>query len=305
MSSNATTPRPRAGMVLAATLGLLAWLPAAPAAVLDQWGTLAITSTAECTFNGLTFDCGPETPGPQDGDFLVDSAASQIVTPGVGNARSSAALDPSLGLSTPVLKAEAFSDGTDGSAAAGAFALEAYTNITALEQPVVIDITLEGEAGVTTADSNAIVVATLLLIKTSVIPTGSDVQDLIDQISALPPGNFLSTGLALIPGFGFQTVTTGLGDQTDVLGFPDPSDAFSLLPGESAYFFASLSAAAFREMSFADAFGTLTASVREADNFVAASTTVANVPAPAPLYLLAIGMLLLAVATACRRRRAG
>ena len=183
-----------------------------------------------------------------------------------------------------MLKAKALSLSSSGAALATAFAIEGYTNSSGATQDYALDVFLDATVNDPSSGSAfAAVSASLVVLK--VIPGLFSLADDIDTaLLTIDPLDILAfDGLtALANGGVLQELSTTL--------------IFSLANGESAYFLSSLTAFAVRELSTADAFGTLTASFQSSTGLTSASNS--TVPEPGSLGLLAIGALV-----AFRRRR--
>lgn len=257
----------------AAVLAALTLLPMS-AEALSEWGATATTSAANCPSFCTSFVFGASTGGPNE------NAAFSSVSDARGNAMASAALDEGSGISTPLLQAEAYSSSASvGSAFGTAFAVEGYTYLGGGTGEFTLDITLDGSVSdPTPADGDTDIVAEVYLFAEENFAFFSDIGTLVFEFGA-----------------------TVIDDTTLVLtsdGSLSSSVSISLAPGESFYLWARLRASAERDLSFADAFSTLTTSFEDATGLVAAS-----VPEPSSL-LLGFGVFA-ALGLSRPRRRGG
>ncbi len=260
---------------LAVALLLILGLGSSASAVpLTEWGTTATTSTADCPSFCTNFTFGTSTGG-----FQQTTAGSTVSTVR-GNAAAEASLDPSAGLAVPLLKAEAYSASAGlGSAFATAYAAEGYTYLGGGTGNFTLDITLSGSVSdPTPADGDTSITATVYVFQEENFFFGFDIATLIFEAGAT---EIDSTTLSIS------------GNETG--GVRNGSVSFSLAPGESVYLWTQLRAEAERDLSFADAFSTLTTSFQDGTGLSAAST----IPEPTTALLLGVGLLGLGA----RRRR--
>jgi hypothetical protein len=237
-------------------------------------GSSARSAAADCPSFCTTFAFGASGGGENQ------TTASSSISNVRGQAQAFAALDPSAGLSLPVLKAEAYSSNTGtGSAFATAFAVEGYTYLGGGSGDFTLDITLTGSVSdPTPADLDTTLTATVYVFAEDPFEFISDIGTLIFEYGAVALDS---------------TVLSISGNETN--GLRTGAVSFSLAPGESVYLFTRLSADAERELSFADAFSTLTVDFQDPTGLSAAST----VPEPTTLLLTGAGLF----ALAARRRR--
>lgn len=244
---------------------------------LTEWGTTTRTSTAECPSFCTNFDFGPATGG-----YNQASAPTSSIADAKGSAAAEASLDPGAGLALPVLRAEASSQSASlGSAFGTAFAVEGYTYDGSGSGDFTLDITLTGTVSdATPADGDTSIEATVYLFREENFAFVQDIPTLIFEYGAVEIDS---------------QVLSIAGNETDAVR--SGSLSFSLAPGESVYLWTQLRAEAERDLSFADAFSTLTHGFRDATGLSSAS----NVPEPATAVLL--GTAVAGLAAARRRRR--
>jgi hypothetical protein len=245
------------------------------ASALSEWGTQAVASRADCPSFCTNFTFGVSTGGQNQA-----TATSSVDSPFQGTANALAELDTSPGLSVPVLKGEAFSNsGGLGSAFSTAFASEGYTYTGPGSMTFTLNITLTGSVSdPTPGDNDTFIQADVVIFAEENYLFIADLPTLIFEAGATPIDQLT---LRLDP-----DVTDGT-----LLG----SVSFTLSTGESVYLWANLDAEAQRDLSFADAFGTLTTTFQDDTGLVAASV----VPEPGTAALLLIG----ALGLACPGRR--
>ena len=282
---------------------LLALSHGAAAVPLDDWATGATTAVFDCNgFAEIALLCPvlvASVDGPEGGGVMQDNASSTIVVDGLGNARANATLNPGTGLATPVLKAEAFSGSLDGGAVAAAFAVEAYTNMSGSTQSYSLDFILDAMVGDSTPaglDQGTVVVGAGIVVKAAsgLYSFSDDFDTVITALLLQSPTSpeVLATDLEALTAHPNGGVAQEL----------QATLSFDLGDGESAYVLALLTAQAMRDMSFADAFSTLTAEFRDATGLVSESNSgSAAVPEPGSLGLMALGAILIG---ATRRGRA-
>lgn len=243
--------------VTAALTGSFLLATPALAMPLTEWGTTAQASTADCISSCTNVDFGPPSGGP------MQSSAATSLTDTKGSAAAAAALDPGSGIATPLLRAEAFSKSSLGSAFGTAFGVEGYTNTSGSVQSYTLNILLEAFVGDLGAGDGK-VTADVIAWRTANFFFSSDRATLLFEASAtIVDEAQLLVDLSEIPS-------------------ANGSVSFTLDPGESVYVWARLKADARRDMSFADAFSTLTTSFTDPTGLAAAS-----LPEPGPLALLA------------------
>ena len=119
-----------------APLILIFFFAGSAQAALDEWGTEAWTSIADCSGSCTNFSFGPTMGGPG----ISNSGLSEISAPR-GNAKASAVLAGDI--SSPILKAEAYANPNSHGAFATAFGVQGYT-YTGIGETVVININLDG-----------------------------------------------------------------------------------------------------------------------------------------------------------------
>lgn len=245
-----------------------------------DWGTETTAFTASCPSFCTSFNFGP-TDG---GTGTLSAATSQDDSR--GDSQSSAVLSAASGISTPVLRAQAFSTGpapTNNSAGAEAYGVEGYTYEGSVPKLLVVDINLTGDL---------------------FDPSDESVNDITARVIACGADNFV---------FGLNGCDFG-----EVLPFSEVLDqdflvieqsesgavrtgqlSFTVAPGESFYLRGSVDATATRDGASADSFSTLTMTFQDSSDLVTASSgdthidpPVASVPSLAPL---AVVMLLFAL----------
>jgi hypothetical protein len=260
----------RASLVLVC-LSIL--VPASGQAVpLNEWGAYAQTSTSRCPSFCTDVEFGAISGGQGS------TSGSSSINDSRGNAASLSQLDPSAGLSVPLLKAEAFSAGGQGGAQAFVYAAEGYTYTGAVAKEFVIDIMLTATVLEPGVDSDALVRAQVYVFEADTFEFFSDLGTLLFEVGAVPKASFESR--IADP----ETNASRAGQLV-----------FTLDPGEQVYLWANLLADAKRSGAVADAFSTLTNTFQDAGGLTAASV----VPEPSTASLLALGL----VGLAAKRRR--
>jgi hypothetical protein len=271
--------------------GTIAFSVNAPASVLNQWGTGAVTvtnncatSVLDCTFNQTYTDV---TEGTLD-QGLMQSAAYSFLDTSEGTAEAQAVLNETTGISTPTLRTRALGKEAAGGGAGLAFAVEGYTNESGHAQSYNLDIALDAVLVDTTPyDLGTGVVAFALVVKASAdLLSFNDVLGVnlsFDHISELYlahlPGSTEVVGASLLS---LSPMTVSSDSETI---------SFNLADGESVYFAATLTAFTSRDGSSADAFGTLTSTFQDPTGLAAASTAGSTtVPEPTTVALMGLGL---------------
>lgn len=266
---------PKLPSLILALVGL--WIPAQAAVALSEFGARASASTATCPSFCTDFEFAMTEGGV--GSLFADTGLSDFR----GNAAAQVTLDGSSGLSMPELKAEAYvtgptiGGGVQSSAFGTAFGVEGYTYQGLGPKTFNLDVDLTGQVvDSTPADGDTDIVADIYIFAESNFLFISDIGTLVFEAGAT---EITSTRLRL---------TAGQTQAQDTL-------TFDLSPGESIYLWALLSADAERDLSFADAFSTVTTAFQDQDGLTSASGGL--VPEPALIGLLALG-----IAATLRRR---
>ena len=241
---------------------------------LTQFGAQAYTDTASCPSFCTSFGAGGTVGG------VGSTNVSNSFSDSRGNAAAQAILDPSSGLSLPILRAEAYVTGSGSSSAFGtAIAAEGYTYEGAAPKTFDLDITLTGEVfDPTPGDGDTDIEAQIYIFGAEGYEYGFDAATLIFELGVV---DIASAGLSLAAGETSDSFTL----------------SFTLDPGQSVFLQATLGADAERDLSFADSFSTLTTSFQDPVGLVAAST----VPEPGTFALVVLGLA--GVARSGRRRR--
>jgi hypothetical protein len=241
---------------------------------LSEWGATSQTSTKNCPSFCTDVEFGPLTGGKNQ------SSAFSSISDSRGNAQNSASLDPSPGLSVPLLKAEAYSAGGLGGAQSIAFAVEGYTYTGSSSANVMISSTLTGDVFDPADDLSNRVLAQVYLFEEQDFEFIRSLGTLISEVGAI-----------VIDSYEMSI------QQTETGAVRNGSMNVVLNPGQSVYLWTYLQADGQRDGSFADAFSTLVNTINDpTDGLVAAS----QVPEPSSLGLPLMAMLSL---TGCRRCR--
>jgi len=295
MSHHDAPRNTRYALMSLGSLCLFALSQGAAAVPLDDWATGATSAVFDCTsMTALECALGTDnrTDGPEGGGLMQASASSDI-SQAPTNARAYAELDPAAGVAVPVLKAEAYSGTTGGGAVAGAFAVEAYTNISGSDQSYTLDFFLDAMVWDPTTDNlldQGTVVTGIGMVVTAdsgLYSFDADFEAVIEDLliqGLSHPTDVYATDLEALtahPNDGsVQNLQTSL--------------SFDLADGQSVYVLTLLSAQAMRDQSYADAYSTMTAQFRDTTGLVSQSNAgPADVPEPAPLGLVLLGTMLL------------
>ncbi|MFK7894609.1 MAG: PEP-CTERM sorting domain-containing protein [Myxococcota bacterium] len=232
-----------------------------PPGLLDAYGANASASVADCPSFCTNFNFAPIGGGQ---GITSDSAS---VSEARGNSAAFAALDLSSGLSMPLLRAEAFVLNSGGGAFASAFAVEAYTYTGTGTQTFNLDIDLDGEIfDPTPADGETSIVADIYIFEEFGFQFISDLGTLLFESGA--------------------TEVTSTRLELSATGTTSGSLSFDLAAGESIYLWTLLDVDAERDMSYADAFSTLTTNFQDNTGLVAASP----IPEPGTAMLIGFGL---------------
>jgi len=271
--------------------GMIAFSANAPASVLNQWGTGAVTVTnncattiLECIFTQTYTDV---TEGTLDEGLMLGTAHSFLDT-SEGTAEAQAVLDETAGISTPTLRAKALGKDAFGGGAALAFAVEGYTNESGDAQSYNLDIALDAVLVDTTPDDLDTGVGALALV----VKASADLLNFIDVLGDdLSFDRINELYIEYLLGSTEVVGASLLSLSPKTVSSDSETISFNLADGESVYFATTLAAFTSGDGSSADAFGTLTSTFQDSTGLAAASTAGSTTaPEPATLALIGLGL---------------